>query len=350
MKKQLVILVIILVICSLLGSVSITGATKSNLRKNNIDDDKVLSENGFTEKSLKNLDGEVKSKLATTLVNNPDMVDLSTTTSSINEIEMIKDFVNLTDNELIEKYNITTENIKETKKIIDLLNKKTDEDLKIEYQMSDTEIEVLRNALKKDTRKTYFSNNKFSITETESPINTYFRAASGINNLTFSMWVFNDSGTSGKPVYYSVNSDFTWSKKPLISTAIFKDKIAFAWGGDLTTDFVTYQKFSYVQSKGAEQKKNPSVKEKPVDAGLTYTFVQGIDTSTSNFYYRLDYGFVAFGIYQTRKVKKDTKIIAEYGHQTVSITGGGLDINGTPMISFGTGYESSNQLKKIIKY
>ncbi|MCX7746911.1 MAG: hypothetical protein N2645_08470 [Clostridia bacterium] len=306
--------------------------------------EKVLLDKGFIKEYIERMKYEDKIELATAIVNEPEKVQISKTVVQFDELSAIETMVNTDDKELKELYKLKDEDIKETKENIKKLQDASDSELQKRFGRSNSEIRLLRKALKK--------NKDFKKVKKEGNIVTASGSVIGTNTLTYNMVAHNDSSA---PVSYKIYSSFYWSSAPYIHW--LDDNIAYAWGGNLALDDRSIS--SYVQYKhmGPFPKIDsyfgtPNFTENPVNAGLIAEFDQSQDHN--GLAYQAQTGGISFRIYQYAKNNPAiaTKILSAYAHQvlviglTISISKDGPEVG----LSFGYGFDTSPQVRQTILY
>lgn len=318
----LLVLSLIIYSCSFLTSATDNSQNKQVSIKQA---DGVLLANGFDEKSIAELNFEVKIRLASTLINSPSKVKLTHSNVQINEAAIIRDFQNMKDENLKTKYGISDDTVKKIHNDIKKLNEKTDDQIKQEYQKTDNEVQNIRKVL---------NNNQMELSSL---------TLQSISNINYHMWVYDDSGIL-HPVEYSVNAEFIWDSQPLLSWN-YSDYVAFAWAGDLATDFTDAQQYNTVHYVYGIQHldKNILPVENPVNEGLSFGFKQSIPFNQYASYYPSS-GFFCFSLYQTSKNNpaKAGKIVSQYGHQHIAFSGMGFSLK-SASVSFGSAFDTSDQ-------
>ena len=295
--------------------------------------DELLLEMGFPKEIVKVIPNEDAEDLTDTYLQDPELVEISTSTLEVNVLAEMNMFVNKTDAELLE-LGYSVSQIEQGKSIISMYNSTSDEEL-LTSGLSQDDVDFLRNALDPNT-------------ENISPQGNIPKA-----QLTFTQSV-TDHSSEKNGVHLSVYVYFTW-ETPYYWTD-FNDKVVVSWGGNLQQTSASNQVNYYVSNLNYTEYGNecvavvvPQYTEPAINAMGIYEFpqkqVQPIDVGI------IRTGRIAYNLWQSQYTNTRSKVIAYYLHQILVLTGE-IAFTGnsvTPAVSIGTGYDRAF-VESQIKY
>lgn len=290
-------------------------------------DGTILSTLGIPTEIINIMPEEDKLALESSYLNNPDSVDVSTSTLEIDVLSEMNSFVSMTNDEL-RHLGLSEAQIEEQRAIIDMYNNSTDSQL-LDIGLSESEIACLRKAL--DPNSTYDARNGQI-----SPA-----------KLTYTQTV--ESLSTSSNVKYNVRIYFNW-ESPFLCT-MYSDKIAIAWGGGLKQTQIDntveyYETLSIIKYTNSIGTNDATYSEIAVDAmGLytipqTYTYFDSASSTLKAGY--IQNGNIEFSLKQTGNTRRESKVISYYAHQVSQFTGS-ISFTGSmpaPSIQIGTGYDT----------
>lgn len=343
MMKKLKTILIMSLICVLLAcsvvtcfatdTTNIIQATESNM-------DQILIDNDFDSEQVELMNTEDKLKTAEVLLINPDLVQTDSTISEINELEAIEKLINTPYDELVNQ-GVDKEFINGFYNLVDFWNDSSDEELMEIYDRDAEEIQLLRLAC---SPKETFEIKEITSTEVTSSDSI------SKNQLYFGQSCYKSTLCNGKSSY-RVTWTFEWYKLPFMD--LLTDEIAVAWGGELntnnpTSDFIYYYHQNWTNNGGKKHYSAHYV-EGPTDAGYRFWTHQSQGNPLTNDYHQLWKGSASLTLTQNGKSQgKSTKILSQYGHGVFAPNS--VSITYPPAISFGSGWDYSEQKSSSIKY
>lgn len=314
-------------------------ATKDNA-------DQILLDYGLDQTYIDNVSVEDKIDLASTILINPELVEVATTVDEFYELDMIEEFVNTDDKTLEAKYDKKI--VKEVQSSIDELNDLKDADIKRLYHKSDEEIKMLRFALKKN--KNYVKP-KFSENVVTSSGNI---AAS---KLTTSLTKTDNRSATCKAVSYKIIYTFNWKSQPLCH---LNDDVVVTWGGDLNsrslvrkltsvdgyTSTATGSNYMYYNGIFGATKTVIGTATQTLNKGIFCQHsMDALPQDDSHAHY-IKSGSYSLTIYQNTKKNFSTQVLARYAHKVPSIYWSSMSFSKSGVsvgISLGFGYDYSQE-------
>lgn len=274
-------------------------------------------------------------RLVSAYLQNPDSVEVSTSTLEVNVLEEMSVFVRNSDEELLDM-GYSEAQISRANEIITMYNNSSDDEL-LASGLSEIEINYLRAALDPDSEilpQGQISSNKLTLTQT---VTDY--CSSNYTN-------------------YFINVSFRWDV-PYVWDC-FEDQVVIAWGGDLAQEQVSqsvnYWSKNTLNSQFTNFKEviNASYVEMDINKMGTYIFPQGyyqISADTDSRTSLARSGNIRYELYQNGFQNRHTKVLAFYLHEISKFTGNilftGDSIN--PSVTIGTGYDYLS-VESNIKY
>jgi hypothetical protein len=349
-KRKLVSFVIILAML-VMSSVSVFASEDVDTGELTQSEQKeLLLDEGFTEATLEALPEEEVEAISEAIADDPSNVDIQTTTMGIDQLAEIEEFMSLTDADLIAN-GANLENVEASREQIETMYELSNEELVAEYGISKAEAKLFDKAVEHGLSALDEGSN--DVIDTAPDVETSGSIAS--SKLTFTLAVTTEK-TATYPVRYIVKTAF--SLKSPFALALFDDKIATYWGGGLNvvseSGSAVYQKTKsrrvgkegivYDVVSGSVTKKMAS--EETPNAVIMYTFPQSYNHG------KVLSGYTSQVLRQTRIQKLEAKLIVQYGHKTVIITGGiSITTSGVSAgVTFKLGWDTSPQVKKILNY
>lgn len=266
-------------------------------------------------------------------------VTVSSCTLEVDNFKAIEDILKYDESELIEA-GLSEENVRIARNEIQRLFSMSDRNLQNELGLSGSEVKILRDIQNKATS---------NILDERKVITSPVEATGGISTakMSYSMAV-TDNSTSTKP-NYKVKCTFNWKKVFIVGA--WNDYIAVAWGGGMNSksESGTVNYYKVADSGWGSKYESKSMSKTAVpNKGFKFYFGKSYYYS-GNKAVKSKSGTANITVYQTKKKGLDTKIISQYGHRTVT-TGSSISISNTPTISFGAGYDKSDQKSKNVTY
>lgn len=325
MKRKLSFLMMLFLV--VLSSNIVVGAKEK-------DDKELLYQAGFSKDIVATMEQNFMSEIIDEVNENPQNVDVTTDTTTLDMLDELDLAVNLSKKELVEKCNISMKDANKIKESIEDMQKMSDAEMKEKYNLSSADLIVIKDALTPD---------KDYVEQKESDL--ILSSTIGTSKLTFTQSVVNKS-TSKKPIY-KVNLSYNWKK--CYYPWGFDDKIACAWGGKLVynsnkslTRVGNYYNmngiigaFSWGSYKG-----NKSLSCSTAQKNMTFVAPQSYSGSLSNISY-LKSGNISFTIDNSKFVNSKTNICSVYCHRTLQVGFGNIDFSGAS-ISVGGAYDTTD--------
>ncbi len=283
---------------------------------------------GYPKDMLNLLSESEKNEMATEMNNKPDCVQIDVTTVHFDELYWVEFIANSSDEELL-KNGLSFEEIEINRNNIHELRELSSDDLKRIYDRSDEEIKLLKIAAtpREDYQKSKEIDNKNKVTISQISTTT----------MSFVTTVSDNTSSTKKPVSYSVTITFKWKRHPAIT--FLKDRIAATWGCNLNS-MSERGAISFTGNGGSTR--SPEIEIEP-NRGLVFSFWQ---RAVNGFGWDLlESGTVKFTIFQTRKQNLSAAFVAQYGHEIVTISGGGVSF-GDAGIDFAKGIDTSSPFKR----
>jgi|GEM_PF-3064392 hypothetical protein len=318
----------------------------SSLDINNAQDEQILIQHGFKVETVNALNNEDKNSIATALVSNPSLVDVSTTITEVDNLTEIEKFCSLTNEQLIQTGANLSDILRE-RKLVETLYTMSDTELQNKFGLSKVEGKLIKRAIEKG--KADINNNRLN----ESINNSEVTASGTISDgqLTYTMASVNQGGTTPN---YKVTCSYSWSYPYLLG--LYTDQIAIAWGGGFNTKNVSsslrYQSVNTLSTDWTSTVTSSSyatlISENP-NTSLQFGMPQTItDYTGSNSTLKTRSGSISFNLYQTIKQGFATKIVSNYLHRiiglsaSVDITVSGLSVTLAPVGSWDTSAQVQN--------
>ncbi|MFT3952291.1 MAG: hypothetical protein QM689_10190 [Oscillospiraceae bacterium] len=311
----------------------------------------ILVENGLPEENLDNLSDSVKEGLIEQMTNDPDSVDIVSTVSDVDNLSEIENFLASSDEDLI-SMGANPSAITSSRKDLEVLSQKTDEQIAAEKGVSITEARYLLKAIKKGNERS-----KSGIIKSKNTNNVVTASGSISSSEMKYSQIISDYSTNSQP-YYGVILTYTWNS--VYALAAFDDVIVSAWGGNLNTksivSLVDYHRWNYLSFTWSKFYKSTetSVEETP-NAGIEFKFPQSLSApSIFSESPKTKCGTVAFRLYQTKRQGYDTKVISTYCHRVISVSSAsiGIDSSGAASVSLSIGgaWDKTSQKSTTIAY
>lgn len=338
MKK---ILIWVMIGCIVISNNVIIMANENILEKNEMIN--TLVQKGYTKETAEALNFDELEEIYNSILEGK-MIGISTNSIEIDELAEIENYVSCS-KEQLEFIGLTEEEIEETDKNIDNIRNMSNSELTDNYGWNDTQIKLLRKAIKNGDNA---RNNNIE----KKIIKNSVHASGSISSsdLSYTQYVYSNSNS--KPSY-AVRLSYNWSK--VYSLACYDDKIAIAWGGKLNSKS-EYGTAYYYNNVGIFSKFTTYANCKKMDIdckvqkGIIFTFPQsnGYDANLNKVKTKM--GSAGFTLYQTKFKGYDTKIISKYCHRTIAINGATLSISGSPEITVGAAWDTTVQKQQNIRY
>lgn len=324
MKKILCVLLSLIVLMSLF---SLNAFAK---------DDSVIEtlvKNGYTYDTASALTDK-EAKAIYDAINCGKEVQVDTCIFEIDNLEVIRNFLSMSDEEL-NSYGFSNEEIKTAKDEIISLATKSDKELIEDCGLNDVEVKLLK--------MIYCEYLNGELNSRPKEVNNV--SASG--TISSSKMTYTQTATSNSSTLpnYTVNISYAWITP--YQLAIFVDNIVVAWGGGLNSkDYnavARYYNFTntawgtYREGIGMGRDVTPNT-------GIIFKLPQCVNTGKTKS------GSVSFTLYQTKKEGKETTLISNYCHKVIAVTGG-ISISASgPSITIGTGWDKTPQRQSVIGY
>lgn len=339
MKKKLLSFLLLTSLCvSSFNTVTAKAAT--------INDDtlNLLVQNGYTIETAEALPEDTRNEIAENLLNNPDLVDISTTFLEVDTLSEVESFVSHTDEELIDmgadKTNISA-NRNEINKMINM----TDKDLREKYNYDDLEIKLFKKAVENG------QNIKNGKMKKPSKADTSVNASGTIASSKLSFTQTRTNYSSSTAPNYRIENSFSWITPFQLS--LFNDTIVVAWGGGLNLDnYATLGNAKYYAPNNNLSAWTDKLltttamsKDQTVQKGIKFNFHQAAQGRVRN-------GYSTATIYQTKFQGYDTNVVSMYAHRllqpnaSISISASGASVS----ISASSSYDTSSQRSSTIRY
>ncbi len=322
----------VLILCN--SSITYAAANKS------VDTNNILLKIGYSPEIADVMSQEDSKEITEAYIKNPDRVSYSSSVLEVDVLSEMETYVNTTHDEKL-KMGLTEEQIKKTDGEINNFLGKSDSQLKKDYNIDDTTIKLMRKALQ--------PNNDYSVKDVYPDVTASGSVTQSEMNIGQSVV---DYSTSSKK-NYSVFSTFYWND--WYFWACFNDKLVTAWGGNLTQS-VSNSSIGYDSQNDSgvwgsySTTKTASYVESSINAGGYYSWPQGLYDSVGS---KARYGSISYKLSQNSAGNKTTKILSQYAHQTLSLTGSGISVSASGpsvTITIGTAYDKSPQCEDIITY
>lgn len=334
---------LLIALCTLTNSVTVNAIEQKNVTETTYTD--ILVKAGYPLDNAKSLSMDMQKELVEQICTNPEKVQINTCFMEVDNLSEIEAFFSYSDTELI-RMGATERAIKDARReLLELYNLGVDaisRNLNVPY----IEASLIHRAIEKGKQNLIEHQKQQKATE------VFASGSISSSKLSYVQSVSGQSLSSTAPEY-SVMISFEW-KSPYV-LAIFDDVVAAAWGGNLNSKNLTSQVRYYSVSgsnytdffshQAMEPKNSPN-------CGLELHFPQAVQTSANNGG-KAKTGIVNFRIYQNYYIGLDTKIVSQYGHQTISLTGASVTIagDGVPVqLTFSSAYDQSPQASSNITY
>lgn len=345
MKKNICIIFALILACTMFPNVAYAKVVKTGLQL----DEETLIEAGFTKETADALESEERDEIVKELRTDSKLVDIKT---SIMETDCLADIENLlsySDKELLAS-GATQESINEARADIENLSKMSDKEIMKNYDMTETEVKLLRRAIIRGKQPKYINPGDIK------NINELVTASGSLSSSTlyYTQRVSNKS-TKKSPIY-KVTCSYSWSRPYYL--AIYKDEIAVAWGGALDTKAIKtsakyYNWKCFGMSWQSSFSSNTMSKDQTPQAGIEFSFPQ----SVKSYYYKnrpkTKKGSATVTLYQTKKQGYKTKVVSRYCHRTLRLYGTSISISASgpsASISIGSAWDKSSQKASTISY
>lgn len=292
-----------------------------------------LLEMNIPEEIIEVLPADEVDRLVSAYLQNPDSVEVSTSTLEVNVLEEMSVFVRNSDEELLEM-GYSEAQISRANEIIAMYNNSSDDEL-LASGLSEIELNYLRAALDPDSEilpQGQIPSSKLTLTQT---VTDY--CSSNYTN-------------------YFINVSFKWDTPYAWDS--YEDKVIIAWGGDLAHESVS-QSISYwskntlnTQFANFKEVANASYAETDVNRMGMYIFPQGyyqISTATDSRASIARSGNIRYELYQNGFQNRHSKVLAYYAHQILTLTGSILFTGDTvnPSVTINQGYDYLHTESKI---
>lgn len=342
MKKvsKLIIACTLVISLCFSGTANVFAADAAPIQATEQNADSILLAHGFNEDDVDLIEMDKKIEIASALLINPDLVQKSASVSEIDELTDIERFVNTSEETLLES-GMKQEDIDSANNLIQNWKASSDEELMERYDRDQVEIKMLRMAC--EPTEDYTDKEVTSTPVTSS------------GSISSSKLYFSTTATKQKfcgRVRYRVVNTFKWKSLPFVD--FLTDEIVNAWGGSMwTSNYSSKLVYAYgdINVPGVKTKTYTAhYEEGPINAGFRFWTHQAQgDLITGLNYHQLWKGSASLLLTTNGNCKnKDTKILAQYGHHTIGWSG--VSISKSPSISFGTGWDYSDQVILPAKY
>ncbi len=336
LKKYFTVIMTVLLLTS-----SSVFSSAASVNESELNYDEIMLQNGFTQVEVELFSKDLKKDTVETLLINPNDVQIEISVTEIDELQSIETFVN-TPVEVYLNAGVAQEEIDMVNDLIEGWRSSSDEELMKRYNRNQEEIKLLRMASTPD--EDYVKKEFDSTIVTSS------------DSISASKLYFSTTATrkiSSNKFYYQVTNTFEWHTFPFID--ILTDKIANAWGGDMYTSnessILTYYYRGNYSGNGNTKNYAAHYEEGPINGGFVFWThqSQGIPSPLGNDYHQLWKGTCSIRLNQNGGVQgKTTKVIGQYGHHTIGWAD--VSISSSPSISFGTGWDYSEQVRCNVTY
>lgn len=346
MKKYKNLIISACIVIMLLVSIpnfafaSETTINKDTIQASNENSSQIISSFGYDESQFKYLSMEDRLVIAKALLINPSIVKSQKMIVHFNELSLLEDFVNSSDEELI-SFGMNMDEVEETRKKINEIATMENADIMAKYNKTFMEAKLLKESI--TPQEKYFV----------KPIEGNAVSSSGTagdSNLQISNWVTDISSPECGAVAYKVINTFEW-----IDGFVWHgtDEMITCWGGNLNSKgevgTASYTNGFPVENWTTTSKTLSNPRE---ELNLSQTF-QIPTTYNGN---ELFAGSTSMIIYQpTIKNNYSTKVMTEYGHKYLGINSAGFSAgisgsgpNASVSISIGMAYSRSGQAKETI--
>lgn len=294
----------------------------------------LLLEMGIPEEIISLVPESTAKELVKKYQENPESVQVSTSTMETDPLSDMHEFVRKSNAEL-RKEGYSEKQISKGRSIIEKYNKASNQEL-LDAGLTEADIHALRMALNPNWEGTIspqqeISKAKLTFTQVKSDYCT------------------SDMANTFIEVYFNWTTPYFWDT--------YTDQIAISWGGSLkhVEDFQNAQYYNtnlagtqYTTLVGGS---TPSYNEKVINGGGVYIIPQNYSRVISGKSGVVKTGRFRYEIYQYGFEGKATKAIAYYLHQVAKTTGTvQIGVGGAlPGVQFGQGYDSA-YVESTIRY
>lgn len=308
----------------------------------------VLQENGYTETAAESLGTEIETVYESILAG--ETVDVETSVMEVDNLTEIEEFLSSDEKELT-KMGFSDKEIKSATEEVEEMLSMDNEELSESYGLDNTEIKMLRTAEENAEERNSLEDGSES-----KKIGNRVKASGSISSseMTYTQTVINRS-TASKPKY-DVTLSYQWSTPYWLTS--FNDKIAVAWGGGFNTTSTNYTAQAWYYDWNVTSTKwkstlcavdNMSYTDTP-NRGIIFSLKQGYGVTPDVKTAKTKKGHAKFTIFQTKKKGYSTKIISNYCHRTVALTGVSLAVDGSPRITIGGAWDATAQKATNVIY
>lgn len=309
-----------------------------------------LIQSGFVKETVDALNPEEMEEIAKELRIDSKLVDINTSIMETDCLADIENFLSYSNQQLLAS-GATQAAINEARAEIEKLSKMSDKEIMENYDMTATEVKLLRRAIIRGKQIKYIEPGDIK------NINELVTASGSLSStkLYYTQRVSNQS--TKKCPKYKITCAYSWSRP--YTLAIYKDEIAVAWGGALDTKGIStsakYYNWTFCKTKWNSYYTSKSMsKEQTPQAGIEFIFPQSVQGAS---YYdnrpKTKKGSATVTLYQTKKQGYNTKVISRYCHRTLRFSGLGVSISASgpsASINVGSAWDKSSQKASTISY
>lgn len=306
---------------------------------------KNIKERGYSDEIISDLSLDTIWEIGEIIEQDPTSVEITKNICTFDEMKNIELVVNLSVTDLVEKCGMDRNIAKQMKEQINKMSNMSDIDLKKNFNMTNADIVILKQVLRKQNNYEPYKN----IDETDK---VTLSSSISTSKLSFTQTVTNKSTyrtKNGKKVRtnskYKVNESFNWKK--CYYPWGYNDTIAVAWSGGYAYK-TNSKKVNYYNMKGilpaftwAKTQKGTknATASGSASKGCKYSFSQAYSSSMSNIAYAKS-GKIELTLSQNGYKGKKAQIISKYCHKVFTL--GSVSISSSPSISAGASYDTTD--------
>ncbi|MGM9977177.1 MAG: hypothetical protein ACI33J_00010 [Clostridium sp.] len=320
----------------LVNSTFAESQASSNDLLSDIKVDQVLEQSGYDADTLEEMESKDKREIAEAINKNPDLVDVNFSIMDIDNLSMLEYFTN-TDDSLLFEDGFSADDVKQIRNNLKQINSLNEKEMKERYHVSSPEYKMIKKSLEKNPNYKVKKDNGDKEVTTSGSIAT--------SKMSFAMTKVNNS-TSSAPSY-SMTVTYNWKTPYFVDT--FSDYIGVSWGGGLNSKSISstakYYSGNWYTGKYTTLKNTKSwSKTETPNKGIVFSTKQSNTSATQ----QNKTGTIKFTLYQTKFKGYDTKVLSQFAHKILAVSG--ITISGSPSITIGTGYDKSAQKSSTIRY
>jgi hypothetical protein len=306
---------------------SISQATSSNANQ-------IITNFGGGEDVTESLPMDLKIELANKILQNPQDVQIDSSTSEIDDLQSVETVVNYSDNDL-KKLGMSQNDIQSARSDVSRLNSMTDSQIISSFKRDAEQVKLIRKALKPNSnynQKTLSGN----IVTTSDSIPS--------SKLSYSLVSVKNTAQTKHAASYELDTTYAWLTQPLIHA--FCDQSAITWGQGMLPEGPTGMNY-YENGLGFYSKSNTDYVNPSANSGTIFSFVQEISNPAGDGYCYLDHGYTRETMYQSKATGLTAQVLARFGHETL---GFGFAIGVPPAICItpGLSEDTSAQSSKAL--